>query len=209
VPPGINLGAQYDVNAVIPVLRHFEMCWSLKPPTRGTARRRISSQLSVANGMDAIHRRLSGRARGADVLETWRVEDVSMGGLGAEASGNDWIRIGALVAVLPEGGDNWLLGVVRRYVRSDPTRGAVGIETISRQPSAVLADAGGIMTEAILIDALEVGENARMVLPPDAFEEKVALIFRINEKNARLHPRKKLAAGPDYVIADFFVQSFC
>lgn len=210
VPPGINLGAEYDMNKVSPVLRHFEMCWALTPPVRSNARRRIISQLKVMNGMNAIHRGLSGRAGGAAAPETWLTEDISMGGLGARApiSGNDWIRIGELVAVQPEGGENWLLGIVRRYVRNDPTQGTVGIETISKAPRAVLADSGGFMTEAILIEVPEVGEYASMVLPPNAAEEGVAMLFAIDGKNARLHPRETLVTGPDYVIVNFFVQSY-
>lgn len=210
VPPGINLGAQYDVDTVIPVLRHFEMCWGLKPPVRSTARRRINAELKVINGMATVHRHLSGRAFGADVIETWLMEDVSQGGLGAQAivSRDDWIRVKALVAVQPEGGDNWLLGIIRRYVRSEPTRGLVGIETISKAPRAVLADSGGIMTEAILIDVPEVGEYARMVLSPNAVEEGIALLFSVDGKNARLHPRETLVTDPDYVIVNFFVQSY-
>ena len=210
VPPGINLGAQYDVDTVIPVLKHFEMCWAKNPPIRSTARRRINSGLKVVNGLAGIHRRLAGQANGEDVIETWLVEDVSLGGMGAQstAARKDWIRIKALVAVQPEGGDNWLLGVVRRYARKEPTRGAVGIETISRTPRAVLADSGGIMTEALLIDVPEVGEYARMVLPPNSVEENVPLLFSVDGKNARLHPRETLVNDPDYVIVNFFVQSY-
>jgi hypothetical protein len=210
VPPGINLGAQYEVDTVIPVLRHFEMCWALNPPIRSTARRRINSELKVVNGLAGIHRRLSGHANGVDVIETWLVEDVSLGGMGAQSnvSRNDWIRIKALVAIQPEGGDNWLLGVIRRYARKEPTRGSVGIETISTAPRAVLADSGGFMTEAILIDVPEVGEYARMVLAPNAVEEGVALLFSVDGKNARLHPRETLMTDPDYVVVNFFVQSY-
>lgn len=210
VPPGINLGAQYDVAAVIPVLRHFEMCWAKNPPIRSTARRRINSELKVVNGLAGIHRHLAGHANGADVIETWLVEDVSLGGMGAQSTvaRKDWIRIKALIAVQPEGGDNWLLGVVRRYARKEPTRGSVGIETLSRTPRAVLADSGGILTEALLIDVPEVGEYARMALPPNTVEENVALLFRDDGKNARLHPRETLMSDPDYVIVNFFVQSY-
>jgi hypothetical protein len=93
-------------------------------------------------------------------------------------------------AVQPEGGDNWLLGVVRRYVRTGPNEDSVGIETISKAPRAVLADAGGLYTEALLLDVPEVGEYARMALPANALEDKVALVFTIDDKNARLHPRE-------------------
>ncbi|TRZ96551.1 MAG: hypothetical protein D4R84_06900, partial [Rhodocyclaceae bacterium] len=210
VPPGINLGAQYEVGTVIPVLDHLAMCWAPTPPMRSNARRRIESALKVVNGLVAVHQRLSGRSSGTEGVDTWVVDDVSLGGFGAQvtSSGHDWIRIGALVGMQPEGGDNWLVGVIRRYVRTGPNQGSVGIETLSKIPRAVFADAGGLWTEALLLDIPEVGEYARMALAADALEEKVALTFSLDDKNARLHPRETVATGNDFVVANFFVQSF-
>lgn len=210
VPPGLNLGAPYEVDAVISVLQHLALCWAPKPPMRSNARHRINSRLNVVNGLAAVHRRLAGGGSGAEGGEAWVVDDVSLGGLGALApvSRNDWIRIGALVGVQPEGGDNWLIGIVRRYVRVESNQGSVGIEIISKTPRAVAADAGGLQTDALLLDIPEVGECARMILPLNAFEDKVALVFALDDKTARLHPRETVAAGTDFVIANFFVQSF-
>jgi hypothetical protein len=210
VPPGINLGAQYKIDAVIPVLEHLAMCWAPKPPMRGDARHRINAPLRVVNGLATVHHRLSGRSNGTDGIESWVVDDVSLGGLGAQAtiSNPDWIRIGGLIGVQPDGGDNWLIGIVRRYVRTGQKQASVGIQTVSKTPRAVVADAGGIYTEALLLDVLEVGEYARMALPPNALEDKVALLFPVDDKNARLHPREILVTGPDFVIANFFVQSY-
>ncbi len=210
VPAGIKLGAQYDVDTVIPVLEHLGMCWAPKPPTRSNTRHRMNSQLKVVNGLAAVHQRLSGRASGTDGLETWVIDDVSLGGFGAQvtSSRQDWIRIGALVGMQPEGGENWLIGIVRRYVRTGPNQGSVGIETLSKTPYAVFADAGGLDTEALLLDIPEVGEYARMALPARALEEKVALLFPLDDKNARLHPRETIKTGNDFVVANFFVQSF-
>ena len=210
VPPGINLGAQYEVDTVIPVLEHLAMCWAPKPPMRSNARRRIASGMKVANGLAGVHQRLSGRSGGAEGLDDWVVDDVSLGGFGAQApaSRNDWIRIGVLVGMQPEGGENWLLGIVRRYVRTGQSQGSVGIETISKTPRAVFADAGGLQTEALLLDILEVGEYARMALSANALEDKMALLFSVDDKNARLHPRETLLTGPDFVVANFFVQSY-
>lgn len=210
VPPGINLGAQYKIDAVIPVLEHLALCWAPKPPMRGDARHRINAPLRVVNGLATVHHRLSGRSNGTDGIESWVVDDVSIGGLGAQAtiSNPDWIRIGGLIGVQPDGGDNWLIGIVRRYVRTGQKQASVGIQTVSKTPRAVVADAGGIYTEALLLDVLEVGEYARMALPPNALEDKVALLFPVDDKNARLHPREILVTGPDFVIANFFVQSY-
>lgn len=213
VPPGINLGAQYEISSVIPVLEHLALCWSPKPPMRSNARHRISSSMTVAGGLAAVHKRLSGRTSGKDGVELWTVDDVSLGGLSAQVAGSgqgsqEWVRIGALVGMQPDGGENWLLGIVRRYVRGGANQSSVGIETVSKAPRAVFADAGGLYTEALLLDVPEVGEYARMALPADALEEKVALLFTLDDKNARLHPRETIEKGGDYVIANFFVQSF-
>lgn len=210
ISPGINLGAQYAVGVVVPVLEHLARCWSPKPPMRSNVRHRTSSSMLVVNGLATLHRRLSGRGIESDGVESWVVDDVSLGGLGAQVpiSARDWIRIGALVGLQPEGGDNWLLGVVRRYVRTEAHKGAVGIETLSKTPRAVTADAGGLATEALLLDIPDVGGDVRMALPANTFEENVALVFTLDDKTARLHPREAIARDIDFVIANFFVQSF-
>ena len=167
VPPGINLGAQYPVDTVIPVLQHLAMCWAPKPPMRGDVRRRINAPLRVMNGLAIVHQKLSGGSSGSNGVESWVIDDVSLGGLGAQAtiSNPDWIRIGGLIGVQPDGGDNWLIGIVRRYVRTGQKHASVGIQTLSKAPRAVFADAGGLQTEALLLDVPEVGEYARMALP--------------------------------------------
>lgn len=210
VPPGINLGTQYKVETVIPVLKHLAMCWAPKPPMRSAARRRINAPMRVVNGLTGVHHLLSGRSSGPDGVESWLIDDVSLGGIGAQAtiSNPDWIRIGGLIGVQPDGGENWLIGIVRRYVRTGQKHASVGIQTVSKSPRAVIADVGGLNTEALLLDVPEVGEYARMALPANALEDKMALLFKIDDKNARLHPREVLSTGPDFVIANFFVQSY-
>jgi hypothetical protein len=47
-----------------------------------------------------------------------------------------------------------------------------------------------------------------MILPVNALEDQVALMFPLDDKNARLHPRETLAKGIDFVVANFFVQSY-
>ena len=141
--------------------------------------------------------------------ETWVIDDVSLGGLGAQAaiSGRDWIRIGALVALQPEGGENWLLGIVRRFARTGPGKGSVGIETLSKTPRAVTADAGGLITEALLLDIPDIGGYARMVLAANTFEDDVALVFVLDGKSVRLYPWEVIIRNADFVVANFFMQS--
>jgi hypothetical protein len=47
-----------------------------------------------------------------------------------------------------------------------------------------------------------------MALPANVLEDNVALLFTLDGKNARLHPRETLVTGADFVVANFFVQSF-
>ena len=210
VPPGINLGGVYGPETVLPVLEHLAMCWAPKPPMRNHTRHRVKSRLAVVHGLGEVHQRLAGRSGAGDNAEAWLVDDVSLGGMGAlvPIARNDWIRIGVLVAMQPEGGDNCLLGVVRRYSRSGLNQGMVGIETLSKMPRGVVADAGGLQTESILLDIPVVGEYARMALHPSALEEKVAFLFTLDGVRARLHPRETLEVGTDFVVVNFFVQSY-
>ncbi len=211
VPPDVNLGGQYEMDVVRSVLDHLAACWAPKPPMRTHARHRVKSRLVVTHGMAAVHSYIGGQDIDPATAEVWVVEDVSLGGMSAlvPISRQDWIRIGTLVALQPDGGSNWLLGVVRRFARTGPNQGQVGIETLSKTPVAVLADAGGLQTEGLLLDTPEVGEYARMAIPPVALEEKVALLFAVADKRARLHPREILETGEDFVVANFFVQSYC
>ncbi len=210
VPANVALGAQYDADTVIRVLEHLSRYWSPTPPTRSHARRPVKSGLNVAHGLASSRLYITGEAVSSIGLYRWEADDVSLGGMSARIceGRQEWVNIGVLLAVQAEGGSNWIAGVVRRYVRIDARQGAVGIQTISLSPRGVVADAGGIQTEALLLDLPVVGEYARMALPPAALEDKVALQFPLDDKNARLHPREVLESGPGYVVANFFVQSF-
>lgn len=78
-------------------------------------------------------------AEGNGKVERWVMENVSECGYGAvipELDG-DWVRIGTLLALKPEGGDQWSVGVVRRIGRDREHRVYVGIETLAKDPAAV------------------------------------------------------------------------
>ncbi len=209
IPADVNLGGTYTPEAVRPVLEHLAMCWAPKPPMRSHARHRDKSRLAVAHGLAAMHRQLSGSGDGAE-CEAWVVDDVSQGGMGAKVmlGGADWIRIGTLVAMQPEGAGNWLVGVVRRFVRDSESVGAVGIQTISKTPRAIVADAGGLRTDGILLDLPKQGDTVRMALPADAWEEGVGLLFPLDGVRVQLFPEAVVENDRDALIARYFVQEF-
>lgn len=201
VPADINLGGQYSARIVLAVVQHLAMYWAPKPPTRSHDRHRVKSRLTVVNGLGGIHARLSG-ADAAEDSEAWIVEDVSLGGMGAQVplGANDWVRIGVLVGMQPEGGSNWLVGVIRRFGRDSQSQGSVGIETLSKTPQAISADLGGMECEAILLDALRTGDTVRVALPGSAFEPAIPLIFTQQGRTARLDPVEQIEAGVDFEL---------
>jgi hypothetical protein len=202
LPAEVNLGGQYSAAVVLPVLDHLAMCWSPKPPTRTFPRHRIKSRVGIVGGLAAIHQCLGATLGGFDDVESWLVEDVSQGGMGVKLPlrHNDWVRVGALVGMQPEGGDNWLVGAVRRFVRETELQGAVGIETLSKTPRAVTAAGGGFETALVLLDPPRDDSSIRVLLAPGDWEEGITLVARIDGRRWRLHPDERIEAGDDWLV---------
>ena len=164
VPWSLNLGGTYDPQVVLAVLRHLATYWSPKPPARRSARHNVKSRLKVTHGFDGVLEALAPE-KSLDfddtLIESWIVENVSAGGFGAAIPQikGEWLRIGALVGLQPEGGDNWLIGIVRRLNRESPQQGAVGIQTLARhgrtiqlRPEGGAAGAGRDPDLGVLLD---------------------------------------------------------
>jgi hypothetical protein len=202
LPAEVNLGGQYSVAVVLPVLDHLAMCWSPKPPTRNFPRHRIKSRVGIVGGLPALHQRLGDTLGGFDDVESWLVDDVSQGGMGVKLplQRNDWVRVGALVGMQPEGGDNWLVGAVRRFTRETELQGSVGIETLSKTPRAVTAAAGGFETALVLLDPPRDDSSIRVLLAPGDWEEGIPLVTRIDGRRWRLHPDERLEAAEDWLV---------
>ncbi len=140
VPPDLDLGAPADADEVLEVLEHLAMYWAPQPPERKHQRHSVKSRLSVTNGLKGVIETLgepSTLAFDGSNAESWIVENVSAGGFGAIVSQvkGDWLRVGALVAMQPEGGNNWVVGLVRRVNKTAGQQARVGIQTLSRFPA--------------------------------------------------------------------------
>jgi hypothetical protein len=143
VPSDLNL-AGADPETVLEVARHLALYWSPEPPARQHPRHSVKSRLAIAHGFDGVVEALGG-AGGASLdfdakasgAESWIVDNVSAGGIGAlvpQVKG-DWLRVGALLAMQPDGGANWVVGMVRRLSRTGTQEARVGIQTLSRAPA--------------------------------------------------------------------------
>ena len=215
MPADINLGGQYSTKTLIPVLRHLAAYLAPIPPQRKHDRHRVKHRMSVLhgliNGFVVFSGEFGGRPAGLQI-ESWVVENVSRGGFGAELANisGDWLKVGALVAVQPEGGDNWLLGIVRRYNRLSDNNARVGIETVGRQivsaelkvrsASSYAAVAG---TPALMIlDGNAPGE-LRVVLPMASFDLRESLEYTQDGRRHLLTPVALLEQTADYEFARY------
>ena len=98
------------------------------------------SRLTIAHGFAGVLEAV-GEARASldfdqKAAESWVVENVSAGGFGAVVpqAKSDWLKVGTLLAMQPDGGSNWVVGVIRRVNRITQQEARVGIETLSRSP---------------------------------------------------------------------------
>src|SRR5262249_30551266 len=137
-PPGLNLAAS-PPGVALETLRHLAMYWAPQAPERKSQRHAVKTRLAVSHGYEGVAAVLGG----GDSLnfdnqntESWIVENVSAGGFGAVVPQlkGDWLRVGALLAMQPEGGSNWVVGIVRRVNKTSGQQARVGIETLSKTP---------------------------------------------------------------------------
>jgi hypothetical protein len=210
VPPELGLGAGAQAHDVLEVARHLHMYWSPQAPERKTQRHPVKSRLSVTYGYDGV----IGALGGGDSLdfdnqrsESWIVENVSAGGFGAvvpQVKG-DWLRVGALLAMQPEGGSNWVLGVVRRVNKTATQQARVGIETLSKTPVVSTFAVSGVKSvseQGVLIKNGEAAE-ARIVLKPGVFAPAQNLEVARGERQHVYIPQAVAERGEDYEIARF------
>ena len=115
-----------------------------------------------------------------------------------------------MVAVQPEGGNNWLLGIVRRYSRQSENEARAGIESLSRTVAAVELKPRTASSYAAvnnipglwLLDGSEPGE-ARLLLPPSTFDMRESLEFDSDGKRHLLTPLAMTESTSDYELARY------
>ena len=210
VPPDVNLGGSYEAHLVLDVLRHLHLYWSPEPPERKTQRHPVKSRLSVTHGYESVVAVLGG----GDTLdfdnqnsESWIVENVSAGGFGAvvpQVKG-DWLRVGTLLALQPEGGTNWVLGLVRRVNKLAGQQARAGIQTLSKAPLLSRFAVAGVATvsEQGLLLKIDGAAEVHIVLKPGAFTLGQNLELA---QSGRLHvylPQAIAERGEDYEIGRY------
>jgi hypothetical protein len=198
-PPGLGVGETLTQEAALGVLEHLQSCWSPRLPERRHARHRVKSRLTIAWGFDGILQVLQpgdSLSFDAGTYESWIVENVSVGGFGAlvpQVRG-DWLRIGCLLAMQPEGGDNWLIGVVRRLSRPSLQQAAVGIQTIARGavPVELRVHTGHIVSDGsetgILLDPASPDGEMQLLVRAGVHAPGQSFSFDLNGRHTVLLP---------------------
>jgi hypothetical protein len=207
VPAGIGLGSGDLPDEVLEVLEHLALCWSPQAPERRFQRHSVKSRLSVANGLQGVIDSLGAPAPAN--AENWVVENVSAGGFGAlvpQVKG-DWLRVGALVALQPEGGSNWLVGLVRRVNRTAAQQARVGIQTLSRAPALAqfaIPGARGSAEQGVLLAGNEpAAGEVQIALRPGVFAPGQSLEATRGGRQHVYMPTRFGARGEDYEIGRF------
>ena len=188
------------------VMRHLAQCWAPEPPERRHPRHKVKTRLTIAHGFDGVLDALGGGdsldfdRRGT---ESWIVENVSAGGFGAlvPQMKSDWLRVGALLALQPDGGDNWVVGMVRRVSRTSPQEARVGIQSLSTAPAVSSFALGGLGTRHGIL--LSGGADAAIALPAGVYAKGLNLE---TERDGRQHvylPQGFAGRGEDYDIVRF------
>jgi hypothetical protein len=215
VPSDINLGGQYFAKGLLPVLRHLAAYLAPVPPQRRHDRHGVKQRAIVVNGLASAYMAFSGQPRGlADgaAMENWVVEDVSKGGFGAVLNTlpGEWLKVGALISMQPAGGDNWVLGIVRRYHRSDQSEAHVGVETLARQatpaelkPRAASSYAALPGIRTLLIREGNAPGEIRAVMLFASFDLRATLEWNDGGKRVQLSPVALVEQGDDYEVARY------
>lgn len=215
IPAHIDLGGQYQARTLLPVLRHLSSYWNKVPPQRKHERHRVKHRMSVLNGLVnafVVFSSEFGTKPPGLPIESWVVENVSRGGFGAQVADirSDWLKIGALVALQPDGGENWLIGIVRRYYRESDTEARAGIEALARNIVSVELKRHTVSTCAAvpgtpalwLRDGNDPGE-ARVITPPSSFDLRESIEFTHNGKRHLLTPVALSEHTSDYEVARY------
>ena len=120
----------------------------------------------------------------------------------AKQAKGDWLKVGALVAMQPDGAPNWVVGTVRRVSRVSRDEARIGIETLSRSPAVSRFSGGAEEEQGVLLASAETGETS-IALRAGVFTRGRNLEAAVAGKQHVYMPQSVDERGDDYEIALF------
>jgi len=219
--PQFRITRYFSPRVILPVLQHLTTYWAPTPPRRRYTRYQAQSRMAVISGLTQINLHLCGAAAEAlGVNENseprrceWMIDNISRDGIGAQlrlatSRVTEEVRIGTLICMRPEGVNQWLVGVVRRFSRETEEHGLVGIETLTRAPLLTEVDCGGQREQALLLNKPRLGRTVRLVLRAGTgLCTKAPLLLPVEGKTAHLINGKLVETGIAFDIARYRVES--
>ncbi|MDR2450876.1 MAG: hypothetical protein LBE85_03705 [Candidatus Accumulibacter sp.] len=212
IPDELALGADLSAADVLKVLQHLALYWSPTAPQREHVRHAVKTRMAVLQGFDSSLAVFAGNVARLGVerlAESWVVENVSQGGFRAGTNeAGDWLKVGSLLCMQPEGGNNWILGVVRRRSVNTDTQ-TVGIQTLSRNAQSIELrprTSGFSATDAIpgiLLREESGGDLMRLLLPSGSFSVRAILEFVLDGKRHLLTPVELEEADGEFEIGAY------
>jgi hypothetical protein len=210
-PDDFAPGAPAPAETVLEVIDHLAHYWTSHLASRKHPRHGIKSRLTVTWGFEGVIDALdpqSSLSFEKNPMESWIVENASAGGVGALVPSipGEWLRVGCLVAMRPEGGRRWLLGTVKRLTRIDESSAQVGIQTLARAPNAVdfrlqSGNTTSLSTETgVLLDPGYTEAEVPVVLRSGIGEPGRTLVLEREGRRTQLLPIAVSARGPGYEI---------
>jgi hypothetical protein len=223
VPKDLNLGGTYEKDIIVATLKHLELYWSDTPPARSSERRKTAARITVVPGFGEILGMLD--PANSDALdfsqdqsaESWIVENVSDGGYGAiiPAVKSDWIKVGTLIGVQPEGGTHWGVGMIRRISRDEHQQRRVGVQLLSKIAIPIRlarpATASGFNAARepgpamLLSTAPDSHGEVGVVMREGIFNARDSLEMMVRDKTYLLMPSRMVEGGEDFDWAKFKV----
>jgi len=213
-PAEMLQGAINDTEAVLDVLGHLLLHWSSAPPERRFQRHAVKSRLSVTHGFETVLGVLGQSPEDTldfqvREIENWVVENVSAGGFGAvvpQVKG-DWLKVGAFLALQPDGGSNWLIGMVRRVNRTGAQQARIGIQTLAKAPRAekfTIAGSFGAAEAGVLLRSADAeASDALIALKPGVFAPGQNLELDRGERQHVFMPQALAEKAEDFEIGRF------
>lgn len=203
VPERFLLDERFSIPLIRTVAQHLALYWAPLPPMRKYPRHRVKNRMSVIHGFSTAWFLYSNGIE--DKAESWVVENVSLSGFGALVSGElaDWAKIGTLLCIQPEGGENWLLGIVRRCQKRSEDALYLGIQTLSRQVKAIemKAYAGTEETPVLLLEDNVLQGQVYVIVPRDTFDLRLSRNWQRDSEESLLVPVTLIERGQDFEIA--------
>ena len=213
LPAEVNLGDEYPARLILKALRHLATYLSAAPPMRQHKRHPVKTRMSVVSGFAATVAVVGGASPA--VPDEWWSENVSLGGFGAviEKSAGKDVGVGTLVSVRADGGNSWVVGLVRRYARVDGGAVQVGIQALTRQarigdftPRASGTYMAAASFSGLVIADQDFGEELRVLLPATRFDLRENLDLRLGEQRFLLLPAECIESTIDFDFARYRVR---